>query len=348
MAREAQKSRTHIHTTKIQSHEQSINHDTTSATVDRLFVKEEEFGGRFGTLFFAYNEHIITSFFDEERFEVASERELNGGSVDNTDNVSGSGGLEDGEERSLGTVFGVDFHDLLDVVRTLKEFDTGVQWTSVGLQQDLDGGDRRSERHGENGSSLHGAGSGHLGELVGEVFDTAILDVGLNSGSDRVFHGGSVADGNGVLGSRGGDDSAEGAQVTVLKVDSHLLWGVVGSLPELNVGVERTSLSLEVDLNRVDGRGGERPGSETSSLDLDGGEGFPDILCKGHFSSTFFRSVNSRGTDTNSGLVLRGEESSVDAVGLRGRKGGGRASKGNQCNSKELHCIFAEFKLMTM
>lgn len=316
--------------------------------INRLFVKEEEFGGRFGTLFFAYNEHIITSFFDEEGFEVASEREFNRRRVHDTDNVSGSGCLEDGEERSLGTVFGVDFHDLLDVVRTLEEFDTGVQRTSVGLEENLDGSNRRSERHSENGSSLHGAGSGHLGELVGEVFDTAILDVGFDSGGNRVFHGGSVTDGNGVLRSRGGDNSAEGAQVTIFKVDSHLLGGVVGSLPELNVGVERTSLGLEVDLDRVDGRGGERPGSETSSLDLDGGKSLPDILCKGHFSSTFFRSVDSRGTDTDAGLVLRGEQSGVDAVRLRGDEGRCGAAKGsNQCKSKELHCIFAELKLMT-
>lgn len=34
----------------------------------RLFVKEEEFGGRLGALFFANNEHIVASFFDKEGF----------------------------------------------------------------------------------------------------------------------------------------------------------------------------------------------------------------------------------------------------------------------------------------
>ena len=91
-------------------------------------------------------------------------------------------------------------------------------------------------------------GIGHLGELVGEVFDTAVLDVGFDSGSDRVFHRGGVADGDRVLRSGGSDDGAEGAQVTVFEVDSHLLWRVVGSLPELDVGVQGTSLGLEVDI----------------------------------------------------------------------------------------------------
>lgn len=294
-------------------------------------------------MFFTNNEHIVASFFDEERFEVASKREFNRRRVHDTDDISSSGSLEDGEERPFGSVFGVDFHYLLDVVRTLKELDTGVQWTTVRLQQDLDGGDRRSEGHGENGSSLHGAGSGHLGELVGEVVDTAILDVGFDSGSDGVFHGGGVADGNGVLRSRRSDHSAEGAQVTIFEVDSHLLWGVIGSLPELNVGVERTSLGLEVDLDGVDGWRCERPGSETSSLHLDGGESLPDILRKGHFSSTFFGSVDTRGTNTGgeTGIVLRGVQGAVDAISLRGDERRGGTSKGNQCESDELHCIYS-------
>ena len=162
MAREAQKPLTHTHTrthNKIRSNPmtQTIHQSRYNISIGWfrcLFVKEEEFGGRFGTLFFAHNEHIITSFFDEEGFEVASEREFNRRRVHDTDNVSGSGCLEDGEEGSLGSVFGVDFHDLLDVVRTLEEFDTGVERTSVGLEQDLNGGNRRSERHGESGSDL--------------------------------------------------------------------------------------------------------------------------------------------------------------------------------------------------
>ena len=36
-------------------------------------------------------------------------------------------------------------------------------------------------------------GIDHLGELVDEVFDTAVLDVGFDSGSDRVFHRSGVA-----------------------------------------------------------------------------------------------------------------------------------------------------------
>ena len=82
----------------------------------------------------------------------------------------------------------------------------------------------------------------------------------------------------------------------------------------------------------VDGGRCERPGSETSSLDLDGRQSFPDILCKGHFSSTFFGSVDSRGTNTGgeTGFVsLRREESGVNTVRRWGGKGRGGTDGSN-------------------
>ena len=69
-----------------------------------LTVKEEETAGRFGTLLLRDDEHVIGTLLDQERFEVAAQWELDSGSVDDTDDVSSSRSLDDGEERTFRTV----------------------------------------------------------------------------------------------------------------------------------------------------------------------------------------------------------------------------------------------------
>ena len=69
-----------------------------------LTVKEEEAAGGFGTLFLGDDEHIIGTFLDQERFEVAAQGELDRRRVDDTDDVSSSRRFDDGKERTFGTV----------------------------------------------------------------------------------------------------------------------------------------------------------------------------------------------------------------------------------------------------
>ena len=59
--------------------------------------------------------------------------------IQNTYNISRTWRLDNAEERAIQTILGVEFDYLLIVIWTLKEFDSGVEWTSIGLEKDLDG-----------------------------------------------------------------------------------------------------------------------------------------------------------------------------------------------------------------
>ena len=82
--------------------------------------------------------------------------ELDWCGVDNTDNVSGAGRLQNAEEGPVTTVFRVKFDDLLVVVRTLKELNPRVEGPAVGLQKHLNAFDCRVERISAESTALDG------------------------------------------------------------------------------------------------------------------------------------------------------------------------------------------------
>merc|ERR1719321_426804 len=71
--------------------------------------------------------------------------ELDGGSVDDADDVARSRRLEDAEEGPVKAVLGIKLDDLLVVVRALEELDPGVERPAVSPDEDLDAVDGRVE-----------------------------------------------------------------------------------------------------------------------------------------------------------------------------------------------------------
>ena len=287
-----------------------------------------------------------TSRFNEVRLDSGSHGELDRSSVDDTDDVSNSRGLDNSEERAEVSILSVELDDLLVVVRSLKELDTGVEGTAVGLEQDLDRVNRSSERVSSDRSSLKTLG---VDDALGDGLE-AVVHVGLDTGLHGELHLSGVADGDGVVVSRGVDDTAERADASVLNVDSHAVRGVVGSLPEVDVGVQGASLSAEEDLDTVDVGVLERPGTERSSLDGDRLEGVPDVLGELGTAKVASRSgdratgrVETRGgSDRTSGVVLTTVEERVHAGAstcLRGRREGcgSRDGKKSEDGGSELH-----------
>ena len=58
--------------------------------------------------------------------------------------------------------------------------------------------------------------------------------------------------------------------ISILDVNAHLHRGVVGSVPELDVGVERAALGAQDHLDLLHGGRAVRPGAERATLDEDG------------------------------------------------------------------------------
>merc|ERR1719213_1570690 len=87
--------------------------------------------------------HVVVDGAGDDR---RGHRELDGGGVDDADDVARAGGLEDAEERAVAAVLRVQLDDLLVVVRALEELDSGVERAAVGLEEDLHAVDRRVER----------------------------------------------------------------------------------------------------------------------------------------------------------------------------------------------------------
>mmetsp|Transcript_35476 Transcript_35476/g.72606 ORF Transcript_35476/g.72606 Transcript_35476/m.72606 type:complete len:358 (+) Transcript_35476:186-1259(+) len=287
---------------------------------------------------------------DHVRLDDGAEGELHGGGVDDSDDVAASGALEDREEGPLHAVLGVQVDDLLDVVGSLEELDAGVEGTSVGAEHHLNGGDGGVEGLGVDGPSLDGArddavdAGGDGGDVGAGAADVG--GVGLDGGGEGVLHGGGVAYGDGVLAAGGVDDAGEGAEVSVLDVDPHLLGGVVGSLPELDVGVEGTSVGLHHDEDLVDGRGGEGPGAEGPSLGGDGGGPLPDgVHLGGAHGTAPHGGVHAlggigdagRGGDGSPGGGEGGAEAGLGGLGGEGG-GAGDADSEREELGRELHC----------
>ena len=147
----------------------------------------------------------------------------------------------------LDAVLGVDLDDLLVVVGSLQQFDTCVQGTAIGTQQDGDGRDTGWERDSVDGTTLHDLGD-FLSDVPGDVLEGLV--VRFDGGLDGVLQRLCVPDGDrvGVEAGRG-DDGREGTEVTVLEVDSHLVRRRVGSVPQFDVGRKGRTLGLHEDLD---------------------------------------------------------------------------------------------------
>ena len=237
-----------------------------------------------GTGAIRYNNRVLLSVLHKEGLDACVHGEFNGSSVEDSDDISSSGCLDDSVKWSGKTVFSVKLDDLLVVVRTLQQFDSCVEGTSVSLEKDLYTGDIRVERVSLEGSSLDSLRRNTGGELVGDTAE-AISFIGFYASGEGELHSSSVADSNRVLATGSLDNSAEGTSVTVLNVDTHFLRGVIRSLPQVNVGIERTSFRLEKHLHALHGRSGERPSLKRASLHSDGGQSVPDVLGELHVGS---------------------------------------------------------------
>jgi hypothetical protein len=83
-----------------------------------------------------------------------------------------------------------------------------------------------------------------------------------NVSRDGELHLPNVANGDCVGAAGSLDDSRERPHPTILGVHAHLERGVVGSMPELDVGVKRAALGPEDKLNLFNRRRSVTPSSE--------------------------------------------------------------------------------------
>ena len=186
--------------------------------------------------------------------------ELHGGGVDDANHVAGPGRVDDAEERALEAVFGVELNHLLVVVGALKELDSGVEGTAVGLEEHLDGLYDRRERVCSKRAALDGRRVGDT------LLRRKVHVVGHHLGGKRELELSDIANGHRVRSARGINRGAEGSHLAVLDIHAHLVRGVVGSIPELDVGVERTPFGREDDLHLLHVGGTVRPGAEGAAL----------------------------------------------------------------------------------
>merc|ERR1719498_1293364 len=112
------------------------------------------------------------------------------------------------------------------------QLDARVERTPVSLKEHLHRVDRRVKGVRAESAALDGGGGG---EAVGGR-DVHVL--GNDSGGDGELDLADVADGDRVGAAGGLNHRAEWAELAVLNVHAHLARGVVGAVPELDVGVE--------------------------------------------------------------------------------------------------------------
>jgi len=184
----------------------------------------------------------------------------------------------------------------------LKKLDASIQRSSVRFECHLYRLHRRREGGGVHRSSLYGTVVGIAEEDLSRSNVTS-AHVNFESSSQGKFHLAGVANGNSVGTSRRFYGTTERSETSIFEVDGHFLGGVIGSLPEFNVGVEGTSFGLEVYRDAVYAFV-EGTGSEGSSLDGDGGDGVED------FSRGFGRVVFGHG-GSRGGCLLH---ASVDSL----------------------------------
>mmetsp|Transcript_10156 Transcript_10156/g.21994 ORF Transcript_10156/g.21994 Transcript_10156/m.21994 type:complete len:338 (+) Transcript_10156:92-1105(+) len=255
--------------------------------------------------------------------------------VHNTHNISTSGGLNNSKERTVQTILCVKLNNLLVVVGALQQLDSGIQRTSISLEDDGNRVNGRVEWVCSEGSSLDGLRSlGHRGNIGGE----AIITVGPHNGIEGELELTNVTNGNGVGATGSSNHGVEGTEGTILNVNTHFVGRVIGSLPKLNISVKRTSLGLQKHLNTLNGGVGERPGTEGSSLHNNGGRVVPDLseVTASHAASKGSTNANIN-VVTNRRSVVGHGKLGRGPVRLGGDEGVDTGQGGERDSSSELH-----------
>jgi hypothetical protein len=184
----------------------------------------------------------------------------------------------------------------------LQQFNSGVKRTSIGLKDNSNRLNIGVEWVCAKGSTLNGSwgsgGTGHGGFTVANFSSDNTSDQGE-------FHVGSVADSNSVRSTGGLDNTVERTLGTILNIDTHLVRGVVRTLPQFKVSIQRTSFGLHNNLDTFNGGGRERPGLEGSTLDQDRVGLVPDSLRLG---VTVSRSGDLLGDRVLRSLVIQENE----------------------------------------
>mmetsp|Transcript_35496 Transcript_35496/g.50344 ORF Transcript_35496/g.50344 Transcript_35496/m.50344 type:complete len:216 (-) Transcript_35496:193-840(-) len=215
---------------------------------------------------------------------MSGQWKLNRGLVHNTNNVSNSWSLDDGEERSLQTILCVDLHDLLVIAWTLQQLNSGVQWTSVCSQQDLYRFDRWGKWISVESSSLDELWDAHTSKLLWGRSKTGgtIAIISLDTGIQWKLKVTSVVDRNSILSwAWSFDDSSEWAHASLFDVNSDLLWGIVWTLPQLKHGFQWPSIGSHGNLDSFHWWVSERPCLKSSSLNLNWSGFVPNVQSAG-------------------------------------------------------------------
>jgi hypothetical protein len=217
-------------------------------------------------------------------FHTDADWEFHGGGVHNSNDIPAARSFDDGEERTFHTIFTVQINNLLVIVGALQEFKTSVQRTAVRGDHDLDAANGRIKWKSLHGTSLNGLGSGRGCKFADHAPKISLTisgdttNINRQASREREFHLTSVANSDGVLSSGGFNDGTEWAHVTVFVVHVHLDGSVVRSLPQFNIGMERTSVRAKHDLNAFNVRSRKRPSAERSTLYSGGRQSIPDLL----------------------------------------------------------------------
>merc|ERR1719171_2879508 len=180
---------------------------------------------------------------DGVRHDTGGHGELDGACVDDAHDVAGSGGLEDAEEGAIAAILRVELDDLLVIVGALEELDPRIERPAVSLDEDFDAVDRRIEGVRAESPTLDGRCEGMC------VLRGHVNILGDNVRGDGELDLPNVADGDCVGAAGRLNHGAEGPELAVLTVHAHLHRGVVRSVPELDVSVERAAFGTKDDLH---------------------------------------------------------------------------------------------------
>eukprot|EP00962_Isochrysis_galbana_P057383 scaffold29738_cov129-Isochrysis_galbana.AAC.3 len=174
---------------------------------------------------------------DQVRHDGCGHGELDRRGVDHADHVARAGCFEEAEEGAVEAVLSVELDDLLVVVGALEQLDAGVERPAIRLDEHL---------HAGPALDCHEGGQAVGGRLI-QIFGDDVC-------GKRELELADVADGHCVGAAGCFQDCGEGAELAVLHIDAHLDGCIVGPVPELNVGVERSALGAELQLHLLDQR----------------------------------------------------------------------------------------------
>jgi hypothetical protein len=168
--------------------------------------------------------------------------------------MSSSNTFKNAKERTLKSIVAVELDDLLIVVGTLEQLDSGIEGTSLSIQHNLNTVDKDVEWVSSKGPSLQGHGS------FTEISDGFFNIIGSDVSSQWEFHVSNIPDCKGFpLCGRSLDDDVEGSGAPIFRKHAHLNRGVIWSLPELDTSIERTACSSQNNLHTINRHRGKGP-----------------------------------------------------------------------------------------